>query len=76
MLSRSSVYGASIEINETKRSGYQTFTVNETTGEILTLNTIDYELKTLYSVVIEAKDNGTTSLSSRCLVKVVINDPF
>jgi excinuclease UvrABC ATPase subunit len=40
----------------------------------MTLSTIDYELKTLYSVVIEAKDNGTTSLFSRCLVKVVIND--
>lgn len=54
--------------------GSTTFTVTETTGKIMTLSTIDYELKTLYSVVIEAKDNGTTSLSSRCLVKVVIND--
>lgn len=54
--------------------GSTTFSVNETTGEVITLSTIDYELKTLYSVVIEAKDNGTNSLSSRCLVKVIIND--
>ncbi|XP_052086465.1 protocadherin Fat 4-like [Mytilus californianus] len=54
--------------------GASVFSVNETSGEITTSSDIDYETKILYSIVMEAKDNGTSSLSSRCLVKIIITD--
>ncbi|XP_076089767.1 protocadherin Fat 4-like [Mytilus galloprovincialis] len=54
--------------------GASVFSVNETSGEITSSSDIDYETKSLFSIVMEAKDNGTSSLSSRCLVKVLITD--
>lgn len=54
--------------------GSAVFSINETHGHLVTLVNIDYEFKTMYSLVVQAKDNGSTSLSSQCLVKVIVND--
>ncbi|KAK3610532.1 hypothetical protein CHS0354_008967 [Potamilus streckersoni] len=51
------------------------FLVNFSTGWLSTnFSGFDYEAKSLYSFLILAKDGGTPSLSSECLVSVVIND--
>ena len=50
------------------------FRVNETTGEIFTNNTIDFEIKSLYTIVIAASDVHDTQLNSFTIITIQVLD--
>ncbi|XP_055296378.1 protein dachsous [Sitodiplosis mosellana] len=50
------------------------FHVNPNTGEIITRETLDREQHASYDFVVEARDQGTPSRSSRAQVRIHIND--
>ena len=55
--------------------GSNIFSINGTTGVITAVgHTIDYEVKTSYTLIIKAADGGTTSLSSYIAVTINIDD--
>ena len=51
-----------------------TFRINETTGEITAIGTLDYEEKNLYKLTVIARDNSTQALSSQTLVTIHVTD--
>ncbi|CAL1529070.1 unnamed protein product, partial [Lymnaea stagnalis] len=55
-------------------SGQPYFTINNVTGAIQTLVSIDYESIQVLYLSVKAMDGGTPSLSSNCLVRVDINN--
>ncbi|XP_055958239.1 protocadherin Fat 4 [Patella vulgata] len=54
--------------------GQASFGIMPATGVINTQILLDYEVKTLYYLVVQAVDGGTPALTSSSLVKVSIND--
>ena len=56
--------------------GSSQFAIDGTTGVITTVvgQTIDYEIKTSYTLIIKAADGGTPSLSSYVAVTINIDD--
>lgn len=50
------------------------FSLDTSTGIITTATAIDYETRNIYTLQIEASDGGSPSLTSTCLVVVILND--
>ncbi|KAK3610536.1 hypothetical protein CHS0354_008971, partial [Potamilus streckersoni] len=54
--------------------GASVFLIDVSSGVITTNAAIDYETKTLYSIIVQAADDGTPSKSTMCSVLIHIND--
>ncbi|GCC29843.1 hypothetical protein chiPu_0008285 [Chiloscyllium punctatum] len=50
------------------------FNIDPKTGEITVKGILDFEEKSIYEIHVEAKDMGTQSLSTHCIVQVDIKD--
>ena len=50
------------------------FAVHPGTGAVTTISSIDREIRRYYSLVIQASDGGTPSLTSTALVDIIIAD--
>ena len=55
-------------------NGMSLFAVHPSTGAVTTISNIDREVRRYYSIVIEASDGGTPSLSATALVDIIISD--
>ncbi|KAK7101767.1 hypothetical protein V1264_020097 [Littorina saxatilis] len=55
-------------------NGMALFAVDSDTGDVTTTGNIDREVRNRYSLVIQASDGGTPSLSSTALVDITIED--
>ncbi|ESO89854.1 hypothetical protein LOTGIDRAFT_164541 [Lottia gigantea] len=54
--------------------GVGSFNIDSTSGDITTSVTLDYEVKQIYYLVVQAVDGGVPALTSSCLVRIAVND--
>lgn len=58
----------------TSGSGSSYFSIASSTGIITSSASIDYETNSFFTLIVQAADGGTPSLSTQCLVEITIVD--